>query len=354
MSNLSEGNSFSEKKVIDISLKLVLIFILVGWCAMILLPFITILLWSIILAITIYPMFDSLTRKLKGKKILSASIITVSMLVILLVPFVLLISSIFDEAKELGASFRSDTLVIPPPDPKVADWPLIGNKLYLGWKSLNENLEATVMQYKDQLLDIGHKIFQSLMGLISNVLMFTASIIIAGVFLVGTDQAQKSTRQFSSRLAGNMGEELMTVVVQTIRNVAKGIIGVAFIQFVIMGGAFLFAGIPFAGIWGLLVFLLALVQLPTIIVALPVIIYMYSVKDPLPATIWAIVIFLAGLSDNVLKPWLMGKGAPVPMLVIFLGALGGFVLSGFIGLFTGAIILSIGYKLGGLWMENKH
>ena len=128
------------------------------------------------------------------------------------------------------------------------------------------------------------------------------------------------------------------VVIQTVRNVAKGILGVAFIQFVIMGICFVLAGVPFAGVWALLVFVLALVQLPGALVAIPVIVYIYSVKEPLPATIWAVI---------------MGKGAPVPMMVIFIGALGGFMLSGFIGLFTGAIVLSLTYKLAGMWMQNN-
>jgi len=120
-----------------------------------------------------------------------------------------------------------------------------------------------------------------------------------------------------------------------------------------MGISFVLASVQLAGLWALLVFLLALVQLPGALVAIPVIVYIYSVKDPLPATIWSVIILIAGLSDNVLKPLLMGKGAPVPMIVIFLGAIGGFVLSGFIGLFTGAIILSLGYKLTGMWMHDS-
>lgn len=171
--------------------------------------------------------------------------------------------------------------------------------------------------------------------------------------LATTEKTEKSALRLSTRLAGDMGPELTSVIIQTVRNVAKGIIGVAFIQFVLMGCAFLFAGVPLAGVWALVVLMLALIQLPTILVALPVIIYLYSAKEPLPATLWSAVILLAGLSDNVLKPLLMGKGAPVPMLVIFLGAIGGFILSGFLGMFTGAIILSVGYKLMGMWLEGK-
>ena len=94
----------------------------------------------------------------------------------------------------------------------------------------------------------------------------------------------------------------------------------------------------------------AVLQLPTAIVMVPVIIYLFVVKALLPAILWTVPLLLIGLSDNVLKPLLMGKGSTVPMLVIFLGAIGGFIFSGLIGLFTGAIVLSIGYNLMVQWI----
>jgi predicted PurR-regulated permease PerM len=130
------------------------------------------------------------------------------------------------------------------------------------------------------------------------------------------------------------------------------VLGVAFIQTTLVGLGLLFAGVPHAGLWTLFAMILALLQLPAAIVVIPVIFYLFSVSDPLPAAIWSIYLILAGLSDNVLKPILLGRSAPVPMVVIFLGVIGGFMLSGFIGLFTGAIILSLGYRLFLSWLEN--
>jgi len=88
------------------------------------------------------------------------------------------------------------------------------------------------------------------------------------------------------------------------------------------------------------------------IIMLPVINYLFSVKAVLQAILWSVVLVVIGISDNVLKPLLMGKGSPVPMLVIFLGAIGGFIFSGLIGLFTGAIVLSIGYRLLIHWIDD--
>lgn len=351
MNHPSENNS-TERKTIDISLKLLLIFILVAWCSLILFPFVTILLWSIILSITLYPVFVKLTALLKGREKSAAAILTFILVLLVLVPVSVLIVSMVNELKQLGTALHEGSLRIPPPDPRVSEWPLIGDRLFQAWKSLNENMQATLLDHREQLKSIGQKVLSSMMSVTSNVIMFTASILISGVMLASTDTVQKSSLQFSERLAGDMGASFISMIIQTIRNVAKGIIGVAFIQFTLMGLSFAMAGVPLAGVWALMVLVLALIQLPTLVVALPVIIYIYSVKEPLPATFWTVCILIAGLSDNVLKPWLMGKGAPVPMLVIFLGSIGGFILSGFIGLFTGAIVLSLGYKLMGVWLQQ--
>ncbi len=178
-------------------------------------------------------------------------------------------------------------------------------------------------------------------------------MVISGIFLVNTEKSHTSAVSFAKRLTGQGGEDFIQMIVLTIRNVAKGILGVAFIQFVLMGAVLIAAKVPFAGLWALFVLLFAIVQLPVGIVAIPVIIYLYSAREPLPATVWSVLLLLLGLLDNVLKPWLMGKGAPVPMLVIFLGAIGGMIMSGLIGLFTGAIILSIGYKMITLWLRGE-
>jgi predicted PurR-regulated permease PerM len=353
MNNTQDDNPSTEKKTIDLFIKLIMVTLLITWSVMIVLPFAMPLLWGVILALTLYPLFKVLQKLVKGKKAVASSIITIVLLCVLLVPSIFMITSIAGEIKGLKVAINSKALVIPPPNAKVADWPVVGKKLYDAWSLLNTNLESAVVKYKTQILSAGQKFIGAMRGLFSNIMMFSLSIIIMGVLFAYADAVKRAIEVFMKKLFGNSSQEYTMLVIQTVRNVAKGILGVAFIQFVIMGICFVLAGVPFAGVWALLVFLLALVQLPGALVAIPVIIYIYSVKEPLPATIWAVLILICGLSDNVLKPLLMGKGAPVPMLVIFLGALGGFMLSGFIGLFTGAIVLSLTYKLAGLWMQNN-
>jgi predicted PurR-regulated permease PerM len=187
-------------------------------------------------------------------------------------------------------------------------------------------------------------------GFGKSLIMFFISVIIAGAFLVKADASADFVRKLVHRLVGERSDEMIPVTGAVVKSVAKGILGVAFFQFLTAGVVFMLANVPFAGLWALAVLVLSILQLPTVIVILPTIIYLFSVKEPLPAILWSIALLVIGLSDNVLKPLLMGKGSTVPMLVLFLGAIGGFIFSGLIGLFTGAIVLSVGWNLMVHWI----
>ena len=147
--------------------------------------------------------------------------------------------------------------------------------------------------------------------------------------------------------------DMASIAALTIRNVVKGILGVAIIQSILAAIGFIAAGIPAAGLWVLCCLILAIVQIGTLPVAIPVIILAWNGDSTLTATLFTIWMIIVSVSDNILKPILLGKGAPAPMLVVFLGAIGGFILSGFIGLFTGAVVLSLGYKLFEVWMNES-
>jgi predicted PurR-regulated permease PerM len=229
---------------------------------------------------------------------------------------------------------------------------LIGKKVSGLWQQASDNLPVFVEKYRDQAADILKSTVNGLMSVGAGILQFVIATIIAGILLAtkGTDEA---ARRFFGKIVGQRGDEFTEIIIKTVQNVTKGILGVAIIQSVLIGIGFLLAGVPHAGLWALIVMILAILQLPPLLVVLPVIIYLFSAMSPIAATLWTVYLLLAGASDNILKPILLGKGAPVPMLVIFLGAIGGFMLSGFIGLFTGAIVLSIGYRLLMAWLDDQ-
>ena len=130
-------------------------------------------------------------------------------------------------------------------------------------------------------------------------------------------------------------------------------LGVAVIQAALLTVGFIAIGLPHAGIWSVLCLGLGVLQLPTTLLVIPIVVYVFATEPTLPAVVFTAWSAVAGLSDNVLKPILLGRGTSVPMLVIFLGSIGGFLLSGFIGLFVGAIVLSLGYEILQAWVAGE-
>jgi len=344
-------NQSSNNSVYDTTIRLLILTLIVGWCLMILYPFVSIILWSLILALAMHPLHSLLTKKMGGRPKLASTVIILSVLVVIILPTWLLVDSLIDEFKLLKIAHDSGTFSIPPPNEKVKEWPIIGSSLYDTWLSASENLGQLALKYKDQLLKFGTFLGKGIISAVSGVVQIAISFIIAGVLLV-FGQAGEEVRKFFRKLAGSKGDEFADMTLKTVSSVVKGIIGVALILAILNGILFLLAGIPFAGIWTLLVFVLGVLQLPLFFITVPVIAYLFSEKELVPAIIWTVLLLVAGLSDNILKPILLGKGAPVPMLVIFIGVIGGFIFSGFLGLFTGAIVFSFGYKLFIGWINS--
>jgi predicted PurR-regulated permease PerM len=314
------------------------------------LPFLNPVLWGAIIAVTLAPFYGKIVKWVGGKKGWASAIFITFFLVIIIIPSYWLIDSLFEGLSHLGGQLKEGTLTIPPPDDGVKEWPLIGERFAAMWQAASDNLMQFIANYQDQFQKIGNAILNSAIGLSSSLLMFIVSFVIAGIFLLYGESTEKAFEHLFDKLLGANGDKVELLTVVTIRNVAKGILLVAVIQSILSGIAFALAGVPFAGLWAFIILFLGIIQLPPLLVAIPVIVCLYSVQDPVSATIWTVIILLISSSDNFLKPMLMGKGAPVPMLVIFIGAIGGFMLLGFIGLFTGAIILSLGYKLFLMWL----
>ena len=345
------NNQITTRNIYDIIIRLAALTLIVAWSLMIIFPFVSILLWAFILALALMPLQQKLSAAIGEKPKLAAFFIVLSGLIIIIVPGWLFLDSIIEGAKELKRSFDAGTLTVPPPSEDVKSWPLIGNAVYSAWSSASVSLEQTFIQYREHIIGYGTTVVKGLMSTMSGGLQMIASFIIAG-FLLVIPGVGESIRKFFRRLIGDRGDEFADIAVKTVGNVVKGVLGVAFIQAFIVGIGFLLAGVPFAGVWTLLVLMLAILQIPPTLVVIPVIIYLFSALSTWPAILWSVYLFLGGMSDNVLKPILLGKGAPVPMLVIFLGVIGGFMLSGFIGLFTGAIVVSIAYKMLVSWMNE--
>ncbi len=274
------------------------------------------------------------------------------MLTILIAPAVWLLLSTVKEVRELAELYRAGQFNIPPPPDNVKGWPLIGNKVFDLWAAANSNLTALVVEHTDQVKIVSLKFLDLLASTGKGILLFTLAVVASGVLLAYAKPSGEFVKSLFVKLLGNMGAEMTGLAEVTVRNVAKGILGVAFIQSMLAGIGFVLAGIPLAGLWTVVCLVLAIVQLGLLPVSVGVIIYIWGHGSTLTAVLLTVWMIFVGVIDNVLKPIMLGKGAPVPMLVVFLGAIGGFMSTGFIGLFTGAIILSVGYKLLQGWLNS--
>ena len=339
-------------KTLEITIHVGIVVLVLFWCFRIAQPFIQIFVWGIIIAIAIFPGYRWLNSVLGGRKKLAAALVTLLLLVIIIVPCVMFATSLVETAQKLSADFSEGSLRIPAPPEKIKSWPVIGQTLHNFWHLSSENLTAAVGEIAPHLKSLGLWLLNTAAGAGFAIVSFVIAILIAGVLLANEERGIHVARAISVRLAGERGTDLVKLSGATVRSVARGILGVALIQSILAGLGCLAAGVPGAGLWALLVLILAVIQLPTFIILAPIVIYVFYTTSMVPAILFAIWNLLVGGCDSFLKPLLMGRGVDVPMLVVFIGAIGGFILNGIVGLFIGAIILSLGFKLFEAWLDE--
>jgi len=284
------------------------------------------------------------------KKIIIA--LTAIIVTALAVPTYTLSDTMIKTGHELALALQDGSIDIPPPTEKVKEWPLIGEKTYKLWQSASVNLAKTLAPFKKEIKQIAGSVFSALGSGLSTILMFIAAMIIAAFFLMGAEGGERFYKTIMRRLLGDKGDEWANLSTLTIRSVVTGVLGVAVIQafFAFIGLALM--GVPFAIVWALVIMFLTIIQMPALIVIGPVIAWVFSQGSGTPEVIFAIYMLIVGALDGVLKPMLMGRGVDIPMLVILIGAIGGMMLMGMIGLFIGAVIFALAYKLFELWIAE--
>jgi len=350
---LSGEQSADDKEHIRRGLELCiyigLVVLLVGSCFFILRPFLPLVVWGIVIAISTYPAFKRLQNALGGRRSLAAVLCTVLMLAVLIAPVVLLTETLVGGVQTMTTRMKEGTLTVPPPPPNVESWFLIGRPLNRIWSAAATDLSAALVSLSPQIKAAVPALFSTSADIGLTVLQFALSILLAGVLLANAQSGATVSRSLANRLFGKNGPEFEALAGATIRNVTMGILGVALIQSVFAAIGFLMVGLPGAGLWSL-IFLFAAVLQITFVVFIPAAIYVFAIASTTKAIIFLVWCVFVGLLNNVLAPLLLGRGASVPMAVVFLGAIGGFLAMGIIGLFVGAIILSVGYKLFLAWL----
>ncbi len=347
----SDENVFVARSV-EASIRIAAIGVMVLLCYHIVAPFIGPIVWGMIIAIAAYPTYLKIEKSLNGRRGLAATIMTVLMLLIMILPALFLAETFISGLNGLAVQLKEGTLVIPPPPPSVETWPVIGKQLSAFWAGAAQNLDKTLLQYASEIKAAGMWLLSAAGQMGVAVFLFFISVIIAGVMLAYAEGGARFMHSLAHRLAGERGDDLVRVAGSTVRSVFRGILGVAFIQAVLAGLGLLVAGIPGAGLWAFLCLILCVVQIGTLPVLLPAAIYMWATADTLPAVLFTTWAVFVGISDNLLKPLLLGRGTEAPMLIVLIGSIGGFIAIGVVGLFVGAVILSLGYSLFKGWLSR--
>ena len=301
----------------------------------------------------LYPLHLRLAVRLGNRW--SALLIGLVGVTVMLVAMVTVVTSLASSMYSLIVGLHNQSLTVPPPPPRLAELPLVGRKLTETWALVATNMPAAFAKYGEALSEPAARLVSSAGGLAAGQLSFVLSFAIAAVLVAYGRGAADFARRLLGLFTGSeaQGAHLVTLTASTIRGVALGVVGVAVIQSLLLAVGFFAIGLPAAGLWTVVTLLFAIVQVPAVLVTLPIIVYVFMTKATQPAIIFLVWTLVAGLSDNILKPLMLGRGLEVPMPVILIGVIGGMIADGLLGLFVGPVVLAVGYMLLIEWMRQR-
>jgi len=338
---------------VDVFVHLSLIAILTIWCFRIFEPFLIPVMWGIIIAVALFPLFGRLTRLLGGRNGLAGVVFTVVALAAILYPTYRISDSFVHSVLDFQAQVDAGTVTVPPPSPSVADWPVIGEQTYALWSQASSNLDATLARLEPQIRELSRNALGWIGSIGKGILQTIFALIIAGFAMAHAEGGRERAHRVSRRIGGERGGALADLATGTIRSVAQGVVGIALVQSFLGGLGMALVGVPGWGVWTILILILAVVQLPPLLIMGPAAVYVFSTDaGTTVAVLFAIWAIIVSISDVFLKPLFLGRGMDIPMPVILIGAIGGVILSGIIGLFVGAVVLAIGYQLFQAWLES--
>jgi predicted PurR-regulated permease PerM len=343
----------SDDTLVVLAIRLVCLGLLSYWTLIIIRPFLTILVWSAIIAVALYPIFHWLSAKLFGCRVLAAFVITFLGLLLMLGPATWLGLSLAESVRTLMARLSEGTIALPPPPETIKAWPLIGNQAYETWDMASTNLRALLTQAVPYLKPVGGTLLGVAGSFGINLLKFIVATIVSGFLFIPGPALVESIKNILRHLAGARGAMFVDMAGATVRTISRGIIGVAVLQALLAGIGLIVAGVPAPGLISFLVLLLGIVQIGPSIILLPLVIWSWFAMDTTSAILFSLYMIPVNLLDNVLRPLVVAKGLGTPMWIILLGVFGGTIVHGMIGLFVGPVVLSIAWQLIVLWTRSE-
>ena len=350
MIGTEEGKALASRFAVDLTIRLALLAAVVWVSVALVQPVAGILLWAVILAVAVFPLFALMRRGLPNA--LSATLLSIALLAVLIGPALVLGASITGTLDDYARMLLRGEPILPPPPDSIRDWPLVGPKLYDGWAQASRDIRALLAGHVGQIATLGRWVGSIAASVAFELLAFAAAIIIAGVMLAYASRLTDAARMVAGRIAGPRGRHFLEIAGSTIRNVSQGVIGVALLQAALLGTGMLMVQVPFAGTITFICLVLAIVQVGPNVVMIPVIIWAWWALPALTAGIFTVYTVPILLLDNVLRPILMARGLQTPMVIILAGVICGTLANGLIGLFIGPVVLAVFYDLVLVWLAD--
>lgn len=345
----SEAGEVSiEAKVSDL-VRLGIIGLFAYWTMILIAPFALIVIWSAILAVALFPMFEALTRLIGDRPRIAATVIVVGCLVLIIAPLALVAVNFADAAQALIGKLWTGNVTLPSVPAAVREWPVVGERIHDIWNQIAGDLASTIVKFQAPIREVMGVVVAKLASIGGGVLSFVVSIMLSGLLLTRAQRLATAIQALASRVGGDRGVGFARLAGATVRNVSRGVIGVAFLQTLLCGLCFAVFGMPARGALTFLVFIFCVMQLGPGLVLVPAIIWAWFSWSPVTAFVFTCIAVPIMLVDNILKPLLMSRGLSTPMPVILIGVIGGTLSYGLLGLFLGPIVLSVFYELLRAW-----
>lgn len=338
---------------IDLAIRLAVLGALLYLSFILIRPFITIAIWSIVLTVALYPLYERIVRWLGERRKLAAVVLTILSLLVLIGPVAWLVLGLIDSIRGLTEQLDLSQLVVPAPPETVKDWPLVGDTIHQFWQLASTNLQEAWAKIAPQLKSIGAGLLQTAAEAGVGTLKFLVAVIVAGFLFPPAPALADAVTRFSRRLAADRGETFVDIAVATTRAVARGVIGVSVLQALLIGAGLVVAGIPGASLITSIALVLGILQVGPSLVVLPVIVWVWMTRDTTAALLFTVYMVPVNLIDNVLRPLVMGRGLTTPTVVILMGLIGGTISLGLTGLFLGPIILAVIWELAVAWVKQR-
>jgi predicted PurR-regulated permease PerM len=318
-------------------------------------PFLTIAIWSVILTVALYPLYLWIVDLLGGRRRLAAALLTLLSILIVIGPATWLVLGLIDSVRTLSERFDLSMLAPPPPPEAVKSWPIIGDSIYEFWGLASTNLQAALADLAPYLKPFGSSLLQVAANAGTGAIKFFIAIIVAGFLYSPAPALLNVIRMFSRRLSSHRGEEFVQLAGATIRAVSRGVIGISALQALLAGVGLIAAGIHGVSLITSAVLILGIIQIGPSVVLIPLIIWSWTMMETTTATALLFTAYMLPVSllDNVLRPLVMGHGLETPILVILIGVIGGTIAFGLTGLFLGPIILAVIWELLIVWVREE-